>query len=75
MVTVDGRPQRIIAFTPEQTKRLWMMKDHIAVSCAIERDDFDYAEFADRGGLQKACGFLGTELDVLMDELNEELVA
>jgi type I restriction enzyme R subunit len=49
MVTVDGRPQRTIAFTPEQTERLRMMKDHIAASCAIERDDFDYAEFADKG--------------------------
>jgi type I restriction enzyme, R subunit len=51
------------------------MKDHIAASCAIERDDFDYAEFADKGGLQKAWGLFGTELDSLMNEMNEELVA
>lgn len=31
-----------------------LMKDHIASSCSINRDDFDYAELADQGGLQKA---------------------
>ncbi len=51
--------QRTTAFTPEQTEWLRLMKDHIAASCAIERDDFDYAEFADKGGLQKAWGCLG----------------
>jgi type I restriction enzyme R subunit len=34
------------------------MKDHIASSCSISRDDFDYAELADKGGLQKAWGCL-----------------
>jgi type I restriction enzyme R subunit len=29
------------------------MKDHIASSFSISRDDFDYAELADKGGLQK----------------------
>ena len=48
--------QRGTAFTPEQTDWLRSMKDHIASSCAICRDDFDYAELADRGGLQKAWG-------------------
>lgn len=67
--------QRTSAFTPEQTEWLRLMKDHIAASCAIERDDFDYAEFADKGGLQKAWGLFGAELDVVMNEMNEELVA
>jgi type I restriction enzyme R subunit len=39
------------------------------------RDDFDYAELADKGGLQKAWGLFGKELDTLMDEMNGELVA
>ena len=38
-------------------------------------DDFDYAPFADRGGLQKAWKLFGGELDGLMREMNEELVA
>jgi len=51
------------------------MKDHIASSCSITRDDFDYAEFAAKGGLQKVGGLFGKELDEGMTELNEELVA
>ncbi|MCK0509258.1 type I restriction-modification enzyme R subunit C-terminal domain-containing protein [Aromatoleum anaerobium] len=67
--------QRATAFTPEQTEWLRLIKDHIASSCSIARDDFDYAGFADRGGLQRAWGMFGTELDGLMKEMNEELVA
>lgn len=67
--------KRTTAFTPEQTEWLRMMKDHIASSCCISRDDFDYAEFADKGGLQKAWGLFGKELDEVMAEMNGELVA
>ncbi|MEI2781482.1 MAG: type I restriction-modification enzyme R subunit C-terminal domain-containing protein [Candidatus Competibacter sp.] len=67
--------RRTTAFTPEQTEWLRLIKDHIAASCAIGRDDFDYAPFADRGGLQKAWKLFGGELDGLMREMNEELVA
>jgi len=67
--------QRGTAFTPEQTEWLRLMKEHIASSCSISRDDFDYAELADKGGLQKAWGLFGKELDGLMDEMNGELVA
>ncbi|MEO7851469.1 MAG: type I restriction-modification enzyme R subunit C-terminal domain-containing protein [Rubrivivax sp.] len=67
--------QRGTAFTPEQTDWLRLMKDHIASSCSIGRGDFDYAELADKGGLQKAWGLFGAELDGLMGEMNEELVA
>jgi type I restriction enzyme, R subunit len=67
--------QRTTAFSPEQTEWLRLIKDHIASSCSISRDDFDYAEFADKGGLQKAWVVFGKQLDGLMDEMNEELVA
>jgi type I restriction enzyme R subunit len=67
--------QRGTAFTPEQTEWLRLMKDHLANSCSINREDFDYAELADKGGLQKAWGLFGEELDGLMREMNEELVA
>jgi type I restriction enzyme R subunit len=67
--------QRGTAFTPEQTEWLRLMKDHVASSCSISRDDFDYAELADKGGLQKAWGLFGEELDTVMREMNEELVA
>ncbi len=67
--------QRGTAFTPEQTDWLRLMKEHIASSCSICRGDFDYAELADKGGLQKAWGLFGKDLDGLMDEMNVELVA
>ncbi len=67
--------QRATAFTPEQTEWLRMMKDHIATSCSVSRADFDYAEFAGRGGLQKVWSMFGAQLDPLMNEMNEELVA
>jgi len=67
--------QRGTAFTPEQTEWLRLMKEHIASSCSIGRGDFDYAELADKGGLQKAWAVFGKELDGMMTEMNEELVA
>jgi type I restriction enzyme R subunit len=67
--------QRGTAFTPEQTEWLRLMKDHIASSCSISRDDFDYADLAGKGGLQKVWQVFGKELDALMDEMNAELVA
>ncbi|KQM77407.1 DEAD/DEAH box helicase family protein [Xylophilus sp. Leaf220] len=67
--------QRATAFTPEQMDWLRLMKDHIASSCAIGRPHFNYAAFAAKGGLQKAWGVFGEQLDPLMDEMNLELVA
>jgi type I restriction enzyme, R subunit len=67
--------RRSTAFTTEQTEWLRLMKDHIASSCSISRDDFDYAGLANQGGLQKAWGVFGKELDTLMNEMNVELVA
>lgn len=63
------------AFTPEQTDWLRLMKDHIAASCGITRADFDYAELAAQGGLQKVWSLFGSGLDALIDEMNEALVA
>jgi type I restriction enzyme R subunit len=67
--------RRATAFTPEQMEWLRLVKDHIASSCRIERDDFDYAQLADKGGLQKAWNVFGGQLDELLAEMNEELVA
>jgi type I restriction enzyme R subunit len=67
--------QRGTAFTPAQTEWLRLMKDHIASSCSISRKDFDYAELADKGGLQRAWGLFGKDLDTLMNEMNMELAA
>ena len=67
--------RRATAFTPEQMEWLRLVKDHIASSCRIERDDFDYAQLAGKGGLQKAWAVFDGQLDELLVEMNEELVA
>jgi type I restriction enzyme R subunit len=67
--------QRTTAFSDEQTQWLRLIKDHIAASCSISREDFDFAQLADKGGLQKAWNVFGEQLDGLLEEMNEELVA
>lgn len=76
--------QRSTAFTEQQTQWLRLIKDHIAASCAIERDDFDYSPFSDHGGFQKAWALFNThsqdqgdnnELDSLLADMNQELIA
>ncbi|OOG54051.1 restriction endonuclease subunit R [Rhodanobacter sp. B05] len=67
--------QRATAFSDEQTQWLRLIKDHIATSCSISREDFDYAQLASKGGLQKAWNVFGEQLDGLLEEMNEELVA
>lgn len=67
--------QRKTSFTQDQTEWLRLIKDHIAASAGIGRDDFDYNPFADKGGLQKAWGLFESELDTIMNEMNQELVA
>jgi type I restriction enzyme, R subunit len=62
-------------FSPDQLAWLNLIRDHIAVSLSIEPDDFDYAPFAQQGGLGKAEQLFGDRLPTLLDELNEALVA
>ncbi|ACI22167.1 MULTISPECIES: type I restriction-modification enzyme R subunit C-terminal domain-containing protein [Thermodesulfovibrio] len=61
-------------FTPEQLEWLTMIKDHIATSCSIELEDFDYAPFYEKGGLMRFHYLFGTESDIILEELNEVLV-
>jgi type I restriction enzyme R subunit len=48
--------------------------DHIA-SLRIEKDDFDYQPFHDKGRLTRAYQVFGDELDMVLKELNEALAA
>ncbi len=63
------------AFTPEQMKWLEMIRDHIAANLGIEPDDFEYAPFAQQGGLGKVYQLFGEELNTMIEELNETLAA
>ncbi len=62
-------------FTEEQRRWLEMIKDHIAASLGIEPDDFEYAPFAQLGGLGKVHHLFGDRLNAMIDELNEMLAA
>ncbi|WP_020675075.1 type I restriction-modification enzyme R subunit C-terminal domain-containing protein [Geopsychrobacter electrodiphilus] len=63
------------SFTSEQRKWLEMIRDHIAANLQIETDDFDYAPFAQAGGIGKVWQLFGDGLNVILDELNEALAA
>lgn len=62
-------------FTDEQLRWITMMKDHIAASLRIERDDFELSPFNNEGGLGRAWAVFGDNLDDVMKELNEVLAA
>lgn len=62
-------------FTSEQMKWLEMIRDHIAANLGIEPDDFEYAPFAQEGGLGKVYQLFGDELNTLIEQLNESLAA
>ena len=62
-------------FSEEQLRWLEDIRDHIAANFQIEAEDFQYVPFAQRGGLGKAHQVFGDELDVVLKELNEVLVA
>jgi type I restriction enzyme R subunit len=47
----------------------------VGASLAIELDDFDYVPFAQHGGIGKAYKVFGSNLQPLLDELNEALAA
>ncbi len=80
---VDGRFQawlgeqekRGTLFTAEQLEWLYAIKDHIATSLGIERDDFEDVPFNQKGGLGKVYTLFGKQLEPILAELNEVLVA
>ncbi len=62
------------AFTPEQLEWLERIRDHVATSLGITRDDFSYTPFVEAGGLGRAAQVFGDDLGPLLEELNEALV-
>ena len=62
-------------FTPEQRQWLDAIKDHIATSLSIERDDLDGMPFNRIGGLGRAFDLFGDRLDPILEELNMRLAA
>lgn len=62
-------------FSEEQMQWLRMMKDYIANSFNLEKDDFDLSPFNAQGGLSKLWQLFGEQSDEIINELNEVLVA
>jgi len=62
-------------FNEEQMDWLRMIRDHVANSFHIERDDLEMSPFDGQGGLGKMVQLFGAKMDTLLDELNEVLVA
>ncbi|ACZ39517.1 type I restriction-modification enzyme R subunit C-terminal domain-containing protein [Sphaerobacter thermophilus] len=62
-------------FTEEQRRWLEWIRDHIVASYTIELDAFDYAPFAQHGGLGRFYQLFGSDWRTLLDELNEVLAA
>jgi len=52
-----------------------MIKDHIAASFHIEVEDLDYAPFDGDGGLGRMYELFGEEMNNILEEMNEALVA
>lgn len=63
------------AFTEAQMQWLRMMKDYVANSFSIDKDDFDLSPFNAEGGLSKMWQLFGEETDSIIVELNEVLAA
>ncbi|MHB8473280.1 MAG: type I restriction endonuclease subunit R [Gammaproteobacteria bacterium] len=62
-------------FNEEQMEWLRMIRDHVANSFHIERDDLEMSPFDGQGGLGKMYQLFGARMETLLDELNEVLVA
>ena len=62
-------------FNEEQMTWLRMIKDYIAGSFHIDRDDFDLSPFNAEGGLTRMWRLFGEQTDEIIQELNEYLAA
>ncbi len=62
-------------FSAEQRQWLEAIRDHVAANLEVRAEDFEYAPFAQRGGLGAAHRVFGKELKPLLQELTEALAA
>lgn len=65
----------VTKFNDEQMQWLRMIKDYVANSFHIDRDDFDLSPFIANGGLTKMWNLFGEQTDEIINELNEALAA
>ena len=60
-------------FNEEQMAWLRMIRDHVASSFHVDRDDLDMAPFDAQGGLGRMYQLFGTQMDSVINELNQAL--
>ena len=62
-------------FTEEQMEWLRMIKEYVATSFHVEKDDFELDPFNKNGGLGRMWQLFGEETEEIINELNEVLAA
>jgi len=62
-------------FTEAQMEWLRMIRDHLATSFSIERDDLEMAPFDGKGGMGQMYALFGDGMDTIMAEMTEVLAA
>ncbi len=62
-------------FTEEQMQWLRMIKDYVASSFHVDKEDFELDPFNKNGGLGKMWQLFGERMDEIIGELNEVLAA
>lgn len=73
---VFGKQAGQLKYTEEQMEWLRMIKDFIADSVHLEKDDIEHlSPFVDKGGLMRFYTLFGDNYERIIDELNEQLVA
>jgi len=72
---VFGKQAGELKFSQEQMEWLRMLKEHIATSFSIAPDDLDYTPFDAQGGKGKMYRLFGQDMDNIIRELNEALIA
>ena len=64
-----------LKFTEEQMQWLRMIKDYVAGSFHVDKEDFELDPFNKNGGLGKMWQLFGDKTDEIINELNEVLAA
>ena len=72
---VFGKQAGPVKFTEEQMNWLRMLKNHIATSFHVQIDDLDYTPFDSKGGRGRMWQLFGDQMNEVLEEMNEVLVA
>src|SRR5690606_31691038 len=60
-----------VKFTEDQMAWLRLVRDHIATSVHLDRDDLELGTMGQQGGLDRMYKLLGEEMDTFIKELHK----